>query len=429
MNPRARVAILGGGISGLGAALELQDAFDVTVFEGSERAGGHIYPVAISDGPRTLHLDTGFLGYTPATYPKLTALFKRLGVVSATARFRVSFWDRSSDFSFPLYDFPKLCGKRFAIEAGRDLRRLIALLTKVAESPESLRADPRTVFEYLGQQRYHADLLDSLVLPALTVVWGFQAREIAAMSAYAALSLLRRTIFVDSDTEFLRVAPSSRAYLEALLSKLRCPVRVQEPVRRVKVEDTAVEVRGDGYTERFDAAIMAMPAWCALEALANPTDQQLQLLRPLQPNYTLAVVHRDTRIVPDERRGEGAFLVSRWGTPAEPILTATWDLARFQEYEASRPLLVTMGDERMLDGRHIDPALIDRVVRHRHVAMTPAYAKTEGMGTKLDNGRLAFSGSYMGPVGSHECAYGSALDAAARLRARLGQPGCDASPV
>src|SRR6476646_12238771 len=73
-----RIAIIGSGIAGLGAAHVLSRAHAVEVFERDERAGGHANTV-LHDG---LALDTGFLVHNQRNYPLLTRLFNELGVAT-----------------------------------------------------------------------------------------------------------------------------------------------------------------------------------------------------------------------------------------------------------------------------------------------------------------------------------------------------------
>ena len=42
-----RVAVIGGGIAGIAAAYRLMRHCDVTLFEASDRLGGHAHPVAV----------------------------------------------------------------------------------------------------------------------------------------------------------------------------------------------------------------------------------------------------------------------------------------------------------------------------------------------------------------------------------------------
>ncbi|MGH8748343.1 MAG: FAD-dependent oxidoreductase, partial [Burkholderiales bacterium] len=71
-----RVAIIGSGISGLGAAYLLSRAHEVVVFERDLRAGGHSNTVLYGGHA----LDTGFLVYNERNYPLLCRLFVELGV-------------------------------------------------------------------------------------------------------------------------------------------------------------------------------------------------------------------------------------------------------------------------------------------------------------------------------------------------------------
>src|SRR6188472_4278354 len=73
-----RIAVVGSGISGLGAAHVLSRVHHVEVFEREPRPGGHANTV-VHDG---LSLDTGFLVHNVRNYPLLTRLFRELGVAT-----------------------------------------------------------------------------------------------------------------------------------------------------------------------------------------------------------------------------------------------------------------------------------------------------------------------------------------------------------
>jgi len=73
-----RVAVVGAGISGLGAGYLLSRAHEVEVFESERRAGGHARTIR----RHGLALDTGFLVHNTLNYPLLTRLFGELGVAT-----------------------------------------------------------------------------------------------------------------------------------------------------------------------------------------------------------------------------------------------------------------------------------------------------------------------------------------------------------
>ena len=71
------IAVIGGGISGLGAAHALSDTYNVTLFEMENRLGGHARTIlAGKNGDQPV--DTGFIVFNYANYPELSKLFSDL---------------------------------------------------------------------------------------------------------------------------------------------------------------------------------------------------------------------------------------------------------------------------------------------------------------------------------------------------------------
>ena len=64
-----RIAVVGSGIAGLGAAWLLQQKHRVTLFEAADRLGGHTHTHAIESAEGTVQIDTGFIVYNPDHYP------------------------------------------------------------------------------------------------------------------------------------------------------------------------------------------------------------------------------------------------------------------------------------------------------------------------------------------------------------------------
>jgi predicted NAD/FAD-binding protein len=415
---RPRLAIIGSGISGLAAARVLQDDCDVTVFESDARIGGHIRPLPVDDGQgNQVYIDTGFTVFEGSSYPQLCRLIDELQITSEKVNFDVTLWDRMRGRHHRLRDFASLCGSVFAKEAGRDLGRFAAFLLRLERRPELFDTRSASLGELVSAQGYHPDLVEYLLLPALTVEWGFQRTEILAMSAEAALAMLRRTSVAGPESDFRRVVPSSKVYLDALIAGLRVQLRTRCEVHRVEERADSVEIASSEGLEQFDAALIAAQAHQALRLLARPTEAQRRVLGGLPYHHGIAIVHSDPEFVPDELARTGNLIAMHLRSGDAPLWATTW---RFQHIDAARPVQVTIGDPRLLELGILDSRHIHHVIHHTHVALTPDYhALCPDPAALESGGRVFFSGSYFGAGGTHEHALGSALSASARIRATL----------
>ncbi len=69
---RKKVAIVGGGCSGIAALWALKNTdHDVYLYEAADRLGGHTNTVEWRYGERTTNVDTGFIVLNTATYREL----------------------------------------------------------------------------------------------------------------------------------------------------------------------------------------------------------------------------------------------------------------------------------------------------------------------------------------------------------------------
>jgi predicted NAD/FAD-binding protein len=70
-----RFAVVGSGISGMGALYALRNAgLDVHLFESESRVGGHTNTVSFEHHGRKITVDTGFIVLNTATYRQYASL-------------------------------------------------------------------------------------------------------------------------------------------------------------------------------------------------------------------------------------------------------------------------------------------------------------------------------------------------------------------
>ena len=75
-----KIAIIGTGISGLGAAYLLAPHHDITVYEKNPVIGGHSRTIQLNIDNQAIPVDTGFIVFNKRNYLHLCGLFRHLNI-------------------------------------------------------------------------------------------------------------------------------------------------------------------------------------------------------------------------------------------------------------------------------------------------------------------------------------------------------------
>ena len=160
-----KIAVIGGGVSGLGAAYVLGRSHDVELFERDERAGGHTRTIR-RDG---LALDTGFLVHNVRNYPLLTRLFAELGVATQTSEmsFSVS-CPCGLEYSGrrPFAQSRRAADPRFLSLLGEIGRWLLTAKRSLADLDEAL-----SLRRYLDERSFSGRFRRHFLVPLTAALW------------------------------------------------------------------------------------------------------------------------------------------------------------------------------------------------------------------------------------------------------------------
>lgn len=416
------MAIVGGGIAGLTAALGLQDVCHTVVFEARERLGGHIlpHPVAGPEG-RPSPVDTAFVVFVPETYPRLTALLGHLGVAHAPAPTRFRITDELRGLSFSAGELVQICGKALPAECRRELMALFGVLARVRrEGPEAI--DDVALAQWLQQQGWRPETIELGVLPWVSSFWGLQPETVLEVSARVALREIARNA---GPLQMHRVVPSTQAYLDALTAALRDTELRPQRALAVRPHDEP-RVETDAGSETFDRVVVATDAIEARALLTEAGPRLHEVLGRFQYEPTVAVLHRDARDLPEDRAQWCTFHHRRRHDADRVRSVTTWvlDLLHGWHDDPTRiehPTLLSTGDPGLVDEAGIDPARVLATFRHRHLVSTPRVVGSLPELPALDEGRaFTLAGSYLGLGALHEDALASGARAADKVRRELG---------
>lgn len=342
-----RIAIIGGGISGLSSAYLLAPHHAVTLFEAAPELGGHARTVmAGASGDQAV--DTGFIVFNYANYPHLTRMFQDLDVPVA-----------KSDMSFGAsIDNGKieygLSGLRALTAQSRNLARpgfarMIKDILKFNAKAEALAEDDTSLIGdlmdemQLGEwfQRYY-------LLPLCGAIWSTPPDEIRAFPARALIQFFRNHALLSTSGQhqWWTVDGGSIEYVRRMEHHLRgrgVAIRTATPVQSVTREGGQINVQsGSGPHAPFDQIIFACHSDQALRLLQQPTQQERAALSSIRFQDNEMVLHCDTTQMPRRRAVWSSWNYKADTTRPEPAIGVTYWMNRLQNIPDNDPLFVSL---------------------------------------------------------------------------------------
>ncbi|MBZ9677038.1 NAD(P)/FAD-dependent oxidoreductase [Mesorhizobium sp. ES1-1] len=345
---RKKIAVIGSGVSGAAAAWALHPTADVTLFEASDRAGGHTATVDIDYDGTPISVDTGFIVYNELAYPNLCALFSHLGVAT-----------HESDMGFSLsLDGGKLewCGstlrtifaqKRNVFSPGFlwMLREILRFNKECVVDRDSGSLGHTTIGDYLDKKGYSPAFRDNYLMPMAAAIWSTPRAKMLDYPAASFISFFENHRLIHGERPTWRtVSGGSRNYLHRLLAPLGTRVRLSTPVKTIVRDAFGITVwAGDQPSDRFDNVIIATHSDQALAMLGDASSVEETILSaiPYRPNRV--VLHRDTRLMPKRRAAWAAWNYLRSSHDLnEPEVSVTYWMNKLQGIDAAKPLFVSL---------------------------------------------------------------------------------------
>ena len=308
------LAIIGSGISGLGAAWFLHREFDVTVFEAADYAGGHTCTVTVDEAGRAVAIDTGFMVFNHVTYPHLTRLFRTLDVPTKPTgmSFGVQHWPRKLEYSGSSLNH-LFAQRRNLLRPS--FYRLLRQIDRFNREATAALDDPAVrlmnLDDYVCRGGYGDDFAQLYLLPMCSAVWSTPPEKLRRFPAATLLRFLHNhgLLGLATQHQWWTVEGGAQRYVEKLTAPFRDRIRLRTPVRSVRrLADGGIVVATDTAAARFDKVIFACHAPASLALLgAGATADERRVLTPFKYQPNTATLHTDESVMPRTRRAWSAW--------------------------------------------------------------------------------------------------------------------------
>ena len=303
-----RIAIIGGGVSGLGAAWALHhsgDRFDFRLYEAQEQVGGNAITADMpQDDGSIIPFDISVTACIPSVYQHVLLLMAQFGIELVDTRFSYSVKYRGQVYA---HDFDSDIREQLQDEIARFqrvLRRLRRFGWLTRSRSRFLNAlnpynyiSMGTVLNWGG---FSGDFRYKILKPMF--VNFLMATNVFDMPA-ALFSRYLEFFDIETATPMNTWDGGTRRIYENLSAGFPDKIYLGRPVRKVYRQKSGVVVEDEiGGQERFDDVVFACNANQTLMILDEPTLLERYLLSSVRYESELhnhAVVHSDASVLPD----------------------------------------------------------------------------------------------------------------------------------
>jgi predicted NAD/FAD-binding protein len=416
VSPR-KIAVVGAGITGMGAAHMLAKDHSVVLFEAENRLGGHARTRMAGPNANT-PVDTGFIVFNYANYPKLTALFDHLDVpvVKSNMSFGASF--DGGRLEYGLAGANAIFAQRRNIVNPKFLRMIRDILHFNKHGLDASAEEGLTIGDLMIKLNLSEYFRDHYLLPFSGAIWSTPKEKIMDFPAKAMMQFFDNHALLQStgQHQWYTVQGGSKSYVDRLGADMFArgvDMRLGAGVDAVRRTPLGVEIKTNGADwEMFDEVVFATHSDDTLRMLTDPTASETATLGAVRYQPNRVVLHSDTSIMPKRRAVWSSWIYAEEAGKQADQIDLTYWMNSLQPWLTGQDYMVTLNTTRPIR----DELIWDEVTLRHPVYDAAAIAAQSQAAAMNGSNRTWFCGAWM-KNGFHEDGLSSAVDVVTSLNA------------
>jgi predicted NAD/FAD-binding protein len=403
-----KIAIIGGGISGLTTAHLLCGDHDITVFEANDYPGGHTNTLDVTHDGTNYAVDTGFIVFNERTYPNFITLLARLGVSSQPSVMSFSVTCQKTGLQYRASNLDSFFAQRRNLLNLPFWRMLLEILRFNRLSTELYGSGDfgLSLGEYLHANGYSPLFIEKFLIPMGAAIWSADPTQFLSFPAAAFVQFFTNhgMLNVVDQPVWRVIKGGSRQYVEPLIRPFRDRIRLSTPIERVQRFHDRVTITPCGSVpEDFDHVVLACHSDQALGMLVDPSDSERELLGALPYQRNDTVLHTDSRLLPSIPKARASWNCLLPRRQQHSVVLTYW-MNLLQTISAPVNFCVTLNSPEAID----PDAIIRRLVYHHPVYSKAAFEAQKRRDEISGVNRTSYCGAYWS-WGFHEDGVKSAL--------------------
>ena len=349
-----RIAVLGAGISGLGAAYFLSQKYHVDLYEKEDRLGGHARTTMIEENGQKFGIDTGFLVFNHQTYPLLTKLFKELDVMIENSNMSFSFHDQTHHIAYSGKSLNALFFQRMNLFSLDHWKMIKDILKFNKNATHHVQNESDLLNQSLGHylSTYSTSFQQKYILPMGAAIWSTPVEKMLDFPAQTFLKFFKNhgLLGVNSQHQWLTISGGSKNYVEKMIPHISGRIIKNSQIIKVKRKNLSSQgielVHNDGKIEFYDKVILAMHAPDAIKILEKPTPLEQKILECFSYTQNKATLHCDPQILYPNKKFYAAWNYTTDGN--HDAVKLTYWINLLQNLKTNKDYFVSLNEKSSL---------------------------------------------------------------------------------
>ena len=341
-----KIAIIGSGISGISAAYNLNNQFEISIFEKNAYIGGHSNTIqTIDDQQKPISIDTGFIVFNKKNYRNFVHFLNQLNVhfIKSDMSFSHENIEDKINYSTNLKGFFPRLKSFFLFEKWRFLLSILITLNKLKNSKKYRNIDT-PIYDTLIEMFCPERVIDNYFMPMASAIWSSNidhARKIPTSTFinffdnHGLLNVLFRP-------QWLTVNKGSVNYINKFLQNFKGEINLNTEVEAIVSDTNEIQLKfKNGKTEKFDYAVVATHSYQAAELVKNIPSEKKRILSKYPYTFNKVFLHKDQTFMPKNSK-----LWSSWNSVISKSnngqVQVTYFMNKLQKLDSKTNFFVTL---------------------------------------------------------------------------------------
>jgi predicted NAD/FAD-binding protein len=350
---KKKIAIIGSGISGLTAALELQKKYEVHVYEKNSYLGGHTHTHEIFEGKKKFLIDSGFIVFNNKTYPNFIEMIKKLKVNEQNTNMSFSVNYPAEDFEWSGKDINCLIFKNKNFFSIKFCKIIIGIIKfNILAKKNNQLFNELTIDKFLKRYNFSSEFIKYYLYPMCSSIWSNPINKIKQYKTHFLIKFFINhgllNIFFRPQWKIIK--DGSNQYVKRIIKNFKIKFLLNHNVNSIKINKNKIFIKSNQKTLNYDFIIFSNHTDEIKKILPKSFKKQKKILSLVNYQQNEACIHTDNSLMPKNK-----FNWSSWNfvNSNDNIPRLTYWMNYLQNLKSKKDYFVSINSSTLINQKKI----------------------------------------------------------------------------